>query len=185
MSWVRPLDPTGGALGMRGRYAPKPDAAPRPAPVAELPEAPALPVQEPEAATPAPEPPRRSGPSRIAVEMRTRLPPETARGRVLIAAATCAGGSPVIEFRKGDLVVRAWSLFPETFGLPGFVAQHPDSNRVLSKVYGGDGLADAGYLARLTTDGALRLTTQGAEWWRLVGAKWLAERQSAGAEDAR
>lgn len=41
------------------------------------------------------------------------------------------------SFTAEDLVVRAWQLAPDQFGLQGH-PQYPDSNRVLTKIMGGD-----------------------------------------------
>lgn len=39
-------------------------------------------------------------------------------------------------FSAEDLVVKAWQLFPDRFGLQGYSEQYPDSNRILTKIMG-------------------------------------------------
>jgi hypothetical protein len=39
-------------------------------------------------------------------------------------------------FSAEDLVVKAWELFPDRFGLQGYSERYPDSNRVLTKIMG-------------------------------------------------
>jgi hypothetical protein len=66
----------------------------------------------------------------------------TVRQKILVAAvALCEG-----NFDVDALVLRAWELFPESFSLTG--GKHPDSNRVLSKLSGTDGLCTIGWLTR-------------------------------------
>ena len=205
MSWVPRLDPTGGALGYRSRYVPRgtepvtttPKPAPQPAvpvvdrdvkpekaPVVEpAPAVAPLPAVEPrQVHTVAPEPVVQiptQPPPRPSARLRARLLPETVRGRIVIAAALCASGAPDIEITTADLIVRAWATFPEVFGLRGYASLHPDSNRVLAKLSGHDGLIEAGFLGRGAEIGLVTLTALGATWWRLVGARWLAEQKEA------
>ena len=54
--------------------------------------------------------------------------------RILLAASD-------LQQKKGafsaeDLVVQAWRLFPNYFGLQGYAEEYPDSNRVLTKIMG-------------------------------------------------
>lgn len=72
----------------------------------------------------------------------------------------------------GDLVVRAWRMSPSAFGLTGH-EHHPDSNAVMSKLCGADGLVAMGMIAR-PRSGMVALTHRGARWWRDVGRPWLA-----------
>ena len=43
-------------------------------------------------------------------------------------------------FTAEDLVVAAWRLYPDTFGLSGYADQYPDSNRVLTNIMGTKGM---------------------------------------------
>lgn len=151
MSW-KPLDPTCGALGTGGRYAPR-AGAPKPATTPPPPPAPA-----PRVAPPPPKP--------------SRLSPDTHRGRILAALAHHTSGcaTPVAV---GDLVVRAWRMSPDAFGLSGHEQHHPDSNAVLARLCGADGLVGMGMIAR-PRSGMVALTHRGARWWRDVGRPWLA-----------
>ncbi len=45
-------------------------------------------------------------------------------------------GTHESSFTAEDLVVRAWQLSSDRFGLQGYATQYPDSNRVLSKIMG-------------------------------------------------
>jgi hypothetical protein len=82
----------------------------------------------------------------------------TTRLRVLDAAVSLdAHGA----FTAQDLVVRAWQLYPESFALRGYAA-HPDSNAVLAKVHGTDGVVGRGWLAHhAEVVGALVVTAAG------------------------
>src|SRR5262249_4913260 len=68
--------------------------------------------------------------------------------KILLAALDLEeqGQSP---FSAEALIVAAWQKFPKTFGLKGYVEQYPDSNKVLSSIMGGRGLAGRGWLARM------------------------------------
>lgn len=186
MSSWRPLDPGQGFLGLGRR-----PALPRP-PVQEPPaQRPALrivPAAPPVAAGPddqaddataptipaPPATPRASRPpllrsARGSIE-RSTIPPDTHRGLVLCAAGLLADGT-ARDVAIEDLVVRAWELAPEAFGLRGH--PHPDSNRVVSKIYGAQSLLG---LHLLTAGGAPRsvaLTPAGVAWWRSIGRPWL------------
>lgn len=68
----------------------------------------------------------------------------TVRQKILVAAAGLEGDAET--FSVEDLIVKAWNLYPESFSLRGYHAQHPDSNRVLAKLSGNDGLCGLGWL---------------------------------------
>lgn len=68
----------------------------------------------------------------------------TVRQKILTAAL--AVGDEAETFTVEDLIVRAWGLFPESFSLRGYEGRHPDSNRVLAKLSGADGLCGLGWL---------------------------------------
>lgn len=52
-------------------------------------------------------------------------------------------------FSAEDLVVQAWKMFPDTFGLAGFADQYPDSNRVLTNLMGTKGMRGKGWLRKV------------------------------------
>jgi hypothetical protein len=72
----------------------------------------------------------------------------TASEKILLAADHLdkQGRSP---FTAETLIVASWRQFPETFGLKGYVDQHPDSNKVLSSIMGEKGLARRGWLIKM------------------------------------
>ena len=51
-------------------------------------------------------------------------------------------------FSWEDLVVRAWEKHSEAFGLKGYRALYPDSNRVSATLYGALGLLGRGLIER-------------------------------------
>lgn len=117
-----------------------------------------------------PAPPARRAPRPRTTATRAGTSPETHRGLVLCAAGLLADGT-ARDVAIEDLVVRAWELAPEAFGLRGH--PHPDSNRVVSKIYGAQSLLG---LHLLTAGGAPRsvaLTPAGVAWWRSIGRPWL------------
>jgi hypothetical protein len=63
-------------------------------------------------------------------------------------------------FTAEELVVTAWTMFPETFGLQGFESKHPDSNRVLWRIMGKKGLRTSGWLQKVR-EKTYRLTEAG------------------------
>ncbi len=83
----------------------------------------------------------------------------TVRQKILLAASECSERSE--RFRAGELVLRAWQLFPESFSLDGTANAHPDSNRVLAKLAGAEGLRGLGWL-ELVDPSTYRVTTKGA-----------------------
>jgi hypothetical protein len=72
----------------------------------------------------------------------------TASEKILLAAEHLdkQGKSP---FPAAALILAAWRQFPETFGLRGYVDQHPDANKVLSSIMGEKGLARRGWLLKV------------------------------------
>jgi len=86
--------------------------------------------------------------------------PETVAEKLLVAAAQISG-SGRDAFTAEDLVVAAWQLFPDTFGLQGYAHQYPDSNRVLTYIMGSTkGLAGSGLTERVG-EKTYRLTSAG------------------------
>lgn len=94
----------------------------------------------------------------------------TVRQKILMAAAVLANDAET--FTVEDLIVRSWEQFPESFSLRGYQTRHPDSNRVLAKLSGTDGLCGLGWLEH-TDQRMYRVTRKG----RLV-AKQLAAIQA-------
>jgi len=72
----------------------------------------------------------------------------TASEKILVAAEHLdkQGRSP---FSAAQLIIAAWRQFPDTFGLRGYVHQHPDANKVLSSIMGEKGLARRGWLLKV------------------------------------
>ena len=68
----------------------------------------------------------------------------TVRQKILVAASVL--GEEADAFSVEDLIVRSWQLYPEAFSLRGYFSKHPDSNRVLAKLSGVDGLCGLGWL---------------------------------------
>jgi hypothetical protein len=67
--------------------------------------------------------------------------------KLLLAALRVRERRPT--FTAEDLVVQAWQLFPDTFGLAGYGQQYPDSNRVLTKIMGSGGMRGKGWLRKV------------------------------------
>jgi hypothetical protein len=82
----------------------------------------------------------------------------TVRQKILMAAV--AMGSDTENFSVEDLIVRSWKMFPESFSLRGFERLYPDSNRVLAKLSGADGLCGLGWLEH-TDQRTYRLSRKG------------------------
>jgi len=82
----------------------------------------------------------------------------TVRQKILMAAV--AMGSEPEAFSVEDLIVRSWKMFPESFSLRGFERLYPDSNRVLAKLSGADGLCGLGWLEH-TDQRTYRLSRKG------------------------
>lgn len=68
----------------------------------------------------------------------------TVRQKILVSAAGLSADAET--FSVEDLIVKTWNLYPESFSLRGYHALHPDSNRVLAKLSGNDGLCGLGWL---------------------------------------
>jgi hypothetical protein len=95
----------------------------------------------PEPLDPAPQQVSRAVTSTISAEL-------TLPEKILLAAAALdeAGQAP---FSAEALIVSAWQKYPRTFGLKGYADQYPDSNKVLSAIMGGKGLANRGWLSKV------------------------------------
>lgn len=69
---------------------------------------------------------------------------------IVVAAGEldCERGS----FSAEEIVVKAWEMFPDKFGLQGYSDQFPDSNRVLTKIMGSSSpLKTKGWIERVGT----------------------------------
>lgn len=99
----------------------------------------------------------------------------TVRQKILMAAV--AMGSDPETFSVEDLIVRSWKMFPESFSLRGFERLYPDSNRVLAKLSGADGLCGLGWLEH-TDQRTYRLSRKG----RAVARTLAAIQDNAGLE---
>lgn len=172
----KPLDPTSGLLGTGGRYGRTPSSPqPRPAvpPVRTTVPSPPVPAAPP--SSPSPRPAARRQPT-----VRPDVPalhPETVRGRIVAAVALCESRRGASPITTADVVLRAWRMWPEVFGLRGYERSHPDANRVAAKLSGRGGVIDDGWISR-PAPGILALTNRGARWWREVGAPSLASREA-------
>lgn len=98
--------------------------------------------------------------------MTAEAPKVTVHERLLLAAASLEdqGNSP---FTAEDLVVAAWQLDPETFGLSGHAdaagrPAYPNSNRVFVEIMGSKPLRKQGLLAKAGTK-TFRLTESGRQ----------------------
>lgn len=80
--------------------------------------------------------------------------------KILLAAHALeeSGQSP---FTAEQLIVKAWEMDRELFGLQGYASRYPDSNRVLTNIMGGKGLAGRGWIERVAEKKYL-LTAAGA-----------------------
>jgi hypothetical protein len=78
--------------------------------------------------------------------------------KLLLAALEARKKSATITAE--DLVVQAWKLYPDTFGLLGYGDQYPDSNRVLKNIMGTEGMRGKGWL-RKVGEKQYRLTSAG------------------------
>lgn len=90
----------------------------------------------------------------------------TVHEKLLLAAAQLEedGKSP---FTAEDLVVAAWRLDPETFGLSGYVDElgrpaYPNSNRIFAEIMGSKPIRKQGLLAKSGTK-TFRLTESGRQ----------------------
>jgi hypothetical protein len=101
----------------------------------------------------------------------------TVRQKILMAAVAMGTGTETENFSVEDLIVRSWKMFPESFSLRGFERLYPDSNRVLAKLSGADGLCGLGWLEH-TDQRTYRLSRKG----RTVARTLATIQDSVGAE---
>lgn len=78
--------------------------------------------------------------------------------KLLVAALRARESSAT--FTAEDLVVEAWQLYPDTFGLAGYSKLYPDSNRILTNIMGTKGMRGKGWL-RKVGEKQYRLTSKG------------------------
>lgn len=94
--------------------------------------------------------------------------------KILLAAYALeeSGTSP---FTAEQLIVKAWEMDKDLFGLQGYSNQHPDSNRILTNIMGNKGLRGKRWIERV-----------GEKKYRLTasGSKVAAEISSEGDETA-
>ena len=67
---------------------------------------------------------------------------------VLLAALEISDGDVDRQFTAEELLVEAWKLNPDAFGLRGFEDQHPDANKVYTKLDGRKGLVAEGFITK-------------------------------------
>lgn len=174
---MRPLDPSGGFLGMR-RAPPAPPVAPAP---------PAAPSRASEA-TERPQGPasRERGPIlRPTLPSRGKrwrdgcaiLRPDSEAGVVLAAIGWLIAEGRAAE--RGAVVVRAWQLDPDAFGLRGY-PMHPDATAVdrrLMRLLGVEARGCKPFVATVAPC-VYSLTPRGESWWRWVGSVESAHRRA-------
>ena len=98
----------------------------------------------------------------------------TVSEKLLLAALEARKHSAT--FTAEDLVVAAWHLYPDTFGLSGYADRYPDSNRVLTNIMGTKGMRGKGWL-RKVGEKQYRLSNAG-----LSDGEALLEKNGIGAE---
>jgi hypothetical protein len=80
--------------------------------------------------------------------------------KLLLAAVELSSGSIEVDFTAEDLVVAAWQADKLAFGLRGHEQDHPDSNKVYTKLDGRTGLVTKGWLSKFG-ERRLRITQAG------------------------
>ena len=93
----------------------------------------------------------------------------------LILAAASLEETKGQAFSAEDLVVKAWEMFPDTFGLPGYnnengLPLYPDSNRVFSEIMGSKPIRKRGLIQKIGRK-KYRLTESGREFASLILAR--------------
>lgn len=121
-----------------------------------------------------PTPPRVKKPRRPKRPRPTpKVVPDSLCGRVCVALGVLTEAFPdARDFALGDLVLAAWRLWPESFGLPGHKAVAPCSSSVLSKLSRDDSPVARGLIVR-TARGRVALTVAGRRWYATHGAPTL------------
>ncbi len=97
--------------------------------------------------------------------------------KILQAAMAISGESQT--FTAEDLIVSAWRLYPDVFGLQGYADKHPDSNKVLTNIMGTKGLREKKWI-RKVGEKKYRITEAGKEAYRAMSNSDLQPSHSAG-----
>lgn len=138
------LDPMRGLLGGGARRPIRP--MPAPATSKSTPPAPSPPaetVRRPALAPAVPAPKPRPTPALATEGTLGRL---NHREKILVGALSLGAGAFEVE----ELVIACWRRWPESFGLRGYTASHPNNATILCKLCGAEGLVDRGLIERLT-----------------------------------
>ena len=80
--------------------------------------------------------------------------------KVLVAALLLSNAEIARDFTAEDLAVEAWRQDRLAFGLRGYEREHPDSNKVYTKIDGQSGLVTKGWLVK-SGERTLRITEAG------------------------
>lgn len=83
--------------------------------------------------------------------------PLTMRETILVAVWEWMGTTPLAV---AEIVLLAWRMNPEMFGLKGYEEKHPDTNKVLAKLSGKGNLSAWGWMER-TAPAVWRVTEKG------------------------
>lgn len=107
----------------------------------------------------------------------------TVSEKLILAAADLESGGTA-PFAAEDLVVRAWELFPDTFGLAGYndrsgQPRFPDSNRVFSEIMGSKPIRKRGLLQKVGRK-KYTLTQSGRDFARLLATRGTDAPQKSG-----
>ncbi|MEW5702283.1 MAG: hypothetical protein AB1792_08655 [Candidatus Zixiibacteriota bacterium] len=103
----------------------------------------------------------------------------------LVLAASDLERTTGRPFSAEDLVVAAWRMFPDTFGLAGYTADngtlsYPDSNRVFAEIMGSKPIRKRGFLTKVGSK-MYQLTESGQMHGRLLqGGSAVEGAQKAG-----
>lgn len=102
----------------------------------------------------------------------------------LILAAADLESAGTSAFSAEDLVVRAWELFPDTFGLAGYndeagLPRFPDSNRVFSEIMGSKPIRKRGLLQKVGTK-KYSLTQSGRDFAGMLATRGTDAPEKAG-----
>src|SRR5262245_17116824 len=80
--------------------------------------------------------------------------------KILLAANALEEGG-ISPFTAEQLIVKAWEMDKDLFGLQGYANEHPDSNRILTNIMGSKGLKGKGWIERVG-EKQYRLTASGS-----------------------
>ncbi len=85
---------------------------------------------------------------------------KTLEDLVLVAAQEITAGDLTHDFAAERLLVQVWKHEPEAFGLRGYEREHPDANKLYTKLDGKKGLVARGLLEK-SGERRFRLTRSG------------------------